>query len=123
MTNRRIYWKLGLTYSSTIDQMQIIRDGIYNHLLENEDFETSKKVSTFVHIDSFNDSSIDLMIYCFTKTTDWGEWLRIKEDFAYFIKNLVEENAKTSFAFPSQSLYVEAIPGERPEVFVPPAKK
>lgn len=123
MTNRRIYWKLGLTYSSTIDQMQIIRDGIYNHLLENEDFETSKKVSTFVHIDSFNDSSIDLMIYCFTKTTDWGEWLRIKEDFAYFIKNLVEESAKTNFAFPSQSLYVEAIPGERPEVFVPPAKK
>lgn len=123
MTNRRIYWKLGFTYSSTIDQMQIIRDGIYNHLHENDDFETSKKVSTFVHIDSFNDSSIDLMIYCFTKTTDWGEWLKIKEDFAYFIKDLVEEKAGTSFAFPSQSLYVEAIPGERPEVFVPPVKK
>jgi len=102
MTNRRIYWKLGLTYSSTIDQMQIIRDGIYNHLHENDAFETSKKVSTFVHIDSFNDSSIDLMIYCFTKTTDWGEWLKIKEEFAYFIKNLVEQDADTSFAFPSQ---------------------
>ena len=123
MTNRRIYWKLGLTYSSTIDQMQIIRDGIYNHLHENDAFETSKKVSTFVHIDSFNDSSIDLMIYCFTKTTDWGEWLKIKEEFAYFIKNLVEQDADTSFAFPSQSLYVETIPGERPEVFVPPTTK
>lgn len=123
MTNRRIYWKLGLTYSSTIEQLQIIRDDIYNHLMNNEDFETSNKVSTFVHIDSFNDSSIDLMIYCFTKTTDWGEWLEIKEKFAIFIKQTVEDKAEASFAFPSQSIYVEAIPGERPEVFVPPADK
>ncbi len=123
MTNRRIYWKLGLTYSSTIEQLQIIRDDIYNYLMDNDDFETSNKVSTFVHIDSFNDSSIDLMIYCFTKTTDWGEWLEIKEKFAMFIKQTVEDKAEASFAFPSQSIYVEAIPGERPEVFVPPANK
>ena len=37
-------------------------------------------MSTYVHIDSFNDSSIDIMIYCFTKTTVWGEFLKVKED-------------------------------------------
>lgn len=120
MTNRRIYWKLGLTYSSTIEQLQIVREGIFEHIMNNEHFETSSKVSTFVNIDSFNDSSIDLMIYCFTKTTDWGEWLQVKEDFMLFIKDLVEEKAGTDFAFPSQSLYIESLPGERPEVFVPP---
>ncbi|MEE8398605.1 MAG: mechanosensitive ion channel family protein [Desulfobacterales bacterium] len=75
---------------------------------------------TFVRIDRFSDSSIDIMIYCFTKTTRWGKWLEQKEALAYRIKEIVEE-AGTAFAFPSQSLYVEALPGERPEVFVPPS--
>ena len=123
MTNRRIYWKLGLTYSSTIEQLQIVRDGITKYLYENDKFETSSKVTTLVHIDSFNSSSIDLMIYCFTKTTNWKEWLEIKEEFAFFIKDLVEEQAGTNFAFPSQSLYIETLPADRPEVFVPPQDK
>lgn len=123
MTNRRIYWKLGLTYSSTIEQLQIVRDGITKYLYENDDFETSSKVTTLVHIDSFNSSSIDLMVYCFTKTTDWKEWLKTKEEFAFFIKDLVEEKAGASFAFPSQSLYIETLPADRPEIFVPPEGK
>ncbi len=123
MTNRRIYWKLGLSYSSTIEQLQIVRDGITSHLKSNNEFETSNKVTTLVHIDSFNDSSIDLMVYCFTKTTDWGKWLEVKEEFAFFIKELVEKKAGTSFAFPSQSIYLETLPADRPEIFVPPEGK
>jgi MscS family membrane protein len=63
------------------------------------------------------------MIYCFTKTTNWGEWLEIKEDFAFHIKDVVENKAKTGFAFPSQSLYLESWPGDTAEVFVPPVAK
>lgn len=64
---------------------------------------------TFVRVDKFNDSSIDLMVYCFTHTTDWSEWLKVKEALAYTIKSLVE-GAGSGFAFPSQSLYVESLP-------------
>ncbi len=53
------------------------------------------------------------MIYCFTKTTNWGEWLEIKERFAYEIKEIVE-GAGTGFAFPSQSVYVEMLPDSNP---------
>jgi MscS family membrane protein len=60
------------------------------------------------------------MAYCFTKTTVWGEWLAIKEKLAYMIKEIVEE-AGTAFAFPSQSLYVETLPTEQAEIFVPPS--
>jgi MscS family membrane protein len=59
------------------------------------------------------------MVYCFTRTTVWGEWLRIKESLAYKIKEIVQ-TAGTSFAFPSQSLYVEELPTEKAEPFVPP---
>lgn len=120
MTNRRIYWKIGVEYRTTTDQLKIIRDGIMDYITGNEDFETPEKVSTFVRIDSFNDSSIDIMIYCFTKTTNWGAWLEVKEKLAFRIKEIVEQEAGTGFAFPSQSLYVETWPDNTPEIFMPP---
>ena len=63
------------------------------------------------------------MIYSFTKTTDWGEWLEIKEAFAFAIKEIVEEKAGSGFAFPSQSIYLEQWPGDSPEIFKPPEGK
>ncbi|MBI1301830.1 MAG: mechanosensitive ion channel [Alphaproteobacteria bacterium] len=123
MTNRRIYWKIGVTYSTTKEQLIIIRDALTDYLDKNEKFEKPPKVPTFVRIDSFNASSIDILIYCFTKTIDWGEWLEIKENFALFIKEIVEEKAGTGFAFPSQSIYLESFPENAPEVFNPPAEK
>ncbi len=112
MTHRRIYWKLGVEYRTTVDQLRQIRDAIESYVLGSDEFAHPPEVSTFVRVDSFNDSSIDFMLYCFTKTTDWGEWLEIKERLAYKIKDIVEE-AGTGFAFPSQSLYVESTPEVR----------
>ncbi len=121
MTHRRIYWKIGVEYRTTKDQLKLIRDQIEEFILGHEDFAKPPAVSTFVRIDSFNDSSIDIMVYCFTKTTIWGEWLKLKEELAYRIKDIVEDEAGTGFAFPSQSLYVESLPPhDRPEDFVPP---
>jgi len=120
MTHRRIKWKIGVTYSTDVQQLQIIRDGIMNYLIQNEHFAKADEVSTFVRVDSFNASSIDFLVYCFTKTTNWGDWLEIKEAFAMEIKRIVEEEAKSGFAFPSQSIYLESIPSEAPEIFVPP---
>lgn len=122
MSHRRIYWLIGVEYSATIEMLKQIRDGIEAYILESDDFAHPPEVATFVRIDKFNDSSIDIMIYCFTKTTNWGEWLKIKEELAYKIKNIVE-SAGTGFAFPSQSIYVESFPGEQAEIFVPPAEK
>jgi len=124
MSHRRIYWKIGISYAASKDQLRLIRQEIEDYLLNNKEFAQPPEVSTFVRLDSFNDSSIDFMIYCFTKTTDWGEWLRIKEDFALAIKEIVEVKAGTDFSFPSQSLYIESLPdGIAPEIFVPPTEK
>ena len=83
-------------------------------------FETDpKKTKTFVFLDSFGASSIDIMLYCFTKTTEWGEWLAAKEELAYKIKSIVEGHG-AGFAFPSTSLYVETLPFGTPEAFPVP---
>ena len=42
----------------------------------------------------------------FYSTDDWDEWLKVKERLAIEIKQIVEKN-NASFAFPSQSIYVE----------------
>lgn len=119
MTSRRIYWMIGLEYRTNIVQLRNIRDAIESLLIDNPEFVSPDQAATFVRIDKFNDSSIDMMLYCFTETTNWGEWLRIKEELALNIKAIVED-AGAGFAFPSQSIYLEALPDDRPEAFMPP---
>lgn len=119
MRRRRIYWLVGVPYSTTVDQLKSIRDGIESYIHECDDFVSYKIASTFVRIDLFGDSSINIMVYCFTRTTNWGEWLLVKERLAYNIMNVVL-GAGSSFAFPSTSLYVESLPDDKPDLFLPP---
>lgn len=122
MSHRRIYWLIGVAYRTTVDQLRQIRDGIETYIRECDAFDTSPALPTFVRIDRFSDSSIDIMVYCFTRTTHWGEWLAVKEKLAYEIKCIVE-GAGTGFAFPSQSIYVESLPSDPPEVIPPPIQQ
>ena len=118
-THRRISWLIGVEYRTTIEQLRQIRNAIEKYIVDSDNFANPSEISTYVHIDSFNDSSIDIMIYCFTKTTVWGEFLKVKEDLAYRIKEIIE-SAGAEFAFPSQSVYVESTLANQPEIFVPP---
>jgi MscS family membrane protein len=115
MTHRRISWKIGVEYRTTTEQLAYIRDHVLDYVLNHPEFAKPPEVSTFMRVDSFNASSIDFFLYCFTTTTNWGEWLRIKEDLAFEIKRIVEE-AGTSFAFPSTTVYL----GDGAEDFIPP---
>lgn len=122
MTYRRIFWSISLEYRITLDQLKAIREKIEKYLLANDAFVNPPAASMFIRIDAFNASSIDLMLYTFTHTTVWGEWLAHKEELAYEIKSIVEGEG-AGFAFPSQSLYIERQPEGTPEPFVPPAAK
>ena len=116
--HRRIRWLIGLEYKTNIDQLKKIRDQITKLITENKDFAKNENSGFFVRVDSFSDSSIDMLVQAFTVTNDWSEFLRIKEELAVSIIEIVESN-KAGFAFPSQSLYVESFPNEKPEIFNP----
>jgi len=120
MTQRRIYWTIGVEYRTTKEQLGDIIQDIREYLQKNPDFETDPaRTKTFVFLNSFGASSVDILLYCFTKTTDWGEWLAVKEQLGYKIKEIVEGHG-ASFAFPSTSLYVETLPFGTPEPFALP---
>ena len=116
--HRRIRWLIGLEYRTTTDQLKKIRDEISSLILNNNNFAKNEHTSYFVRIDSFSDSSIDMLVQAFTQTNDWGEYLQIKEELAVKIIKIVENN-KAGFAFPSQSIYVESLPSDKPEIFNP----
>ena len=120
--HRRIYWNIGVEYSTSIEQLRKIRDEIEAYILSTGDFVPPERGTMFIRVDKFSDSSIDIMLYCFTETKRWGEWMVIKEDLAFAIKAIVE-GAGTGFAFPSRTLYVTAPTESDPEPFVPPTKR
>ena len=119
--HRRIRWLIGLEYRTTIDQLRNIRNEINDLIKDENDFAKNENVGFYVRIDSFSDSSIDLLVQAFTVTNDWGKFLKIKEYLAVKIIEIVEKN-NAGFAFPSQSLYFENFSNDNPEVFNPEKK-
>ena len=107
MTYRRISWTIGIEYSASGDQLKQIRDDIEDWLMNDERICKPQETSLFVRIDQFGESAVEIMIYCFTRTTVWSQWLEIKEDFALAVKEIVKR-AGTNFAFPSRSIFLEA---------------
>ena len=105
-TNRRINWIIGIEYDSSIEQIKNLTDYLMNYLKNNESFIVNDEFKAFVRLDRFNDSSIDILVYCFTSTNDWQKYLEIKENLALEIKSKIEDLG-LNFAFPSQSIYIE----------------
>ncbi|MDD3505968.1 MAG: mechanosensitive ion channel family protein, partial [Sulfurimonas sp.] len=126
---RRIKMNLGIKYNSKsedirnallqIRQMleahpQIATENTkYNYqstrsskLVSRED-EVGIKKTLFVFLDEFAPSSINILIYCFTKSVVWSEWLEVKEDILFKIMEILEKNS-LEFAFPSMSIYKES---------------
>ena len=100
---RRIKMRIGLTYSTTPETMQKILDEIREMLFNHPQIH---KEPLFVYFDEFDDSSLSLFFYLFTKTAVWEEYLKIREDINIKIIDIVKRNG-SDFAFPSQSIYFE----------------
>lgn len=133
---RKIGLSIGIEYGTSTEQIQNIlndlRKMLKNHpeiaqpqidsSVNQKDFHSTYrqnmvsvddldgyKNTLFVYLDEFASSSINIVIYCFSKTVVWGEFLRVKEDVMLKAMQIVEKNG-SGFAFPSTSLYVEKMP-------------
>lgn len=114
---RRILIHIGLEYRTNVSQLRQVRDQIAAYLEASGDFVTDGQATLEVRVDRFSDSSIDIMVYAFANTREWGPWMAAKERLMFRIMEIVEE-AGTGFAFPSRSIYVEP---STPAAALPPA--
>jgi MscS family membrane protein len=126
---RRIKLYIGVTYNSNPKDIQNAINDITEMLLNHSEISTKidqkeiKKYYTsnkfvsldnklgikstmLVYLDRFSDSSIDILVYTFSKTTNWQKWLEVKQDVLFRIWEILEKN-NLEFAFPSQTLYLE----------------
>ncbi len=95
-----------MEYRTTSDQIKKIKDEIEKFINQSDLFSKSENTFLTIKVEQFAASSIDLRLICFTKTSQYLEWMKVKDILAIEIKDIVEKN-KASFAFPSTSIYVE----------------
>ncbi len=103
MPIRRIYFKFGVTYSTTPGQMRETLERIKDILRDHPDVDQSFWLVKFTE---FTDSALSIMLYFFTTTTDWQRYLAIREEVNLKILERIAEIGVQA-AFPSQSIYME----------------
>ena len=105
MSNRRITTTIGLRYEDAA-KISAIVDTV-NEMLKNHP-DIDQQQTLLVYFNQFADSSLNIMVYCFTKTTEWTEWLTTQQDIYLKIIDIVQSYG-ADFAFPSQMLYMDNI--------------
>lgn len=105
MTHRRIYETFGLRYSDG-QRMAAICNEVRTMLKSHPDLDDSQ--TQIVHFVEYGASSLDFMVYCFTRTTDWVTFHAVKEDVLLKIMSIVHQHG-ADFAFPTRTLHVEGV--------------
>ncbi|PCI39904.1 MAG: mechanosensitive ion channel protein MscS [Elusimicrobia bacterium] len=102
MKKRRISTTIGLTYDTKPAQMEKILEAIKELIRKDEALRDD---FFLVNFKGFGSHSMDIFIYCFTVTTQWKEFLDVRQRFFLNIAKEVE-SAGLEFAFPTQTLHV-----------------
>lgn len=100
---RRIDFVLGLTYSSTKEQIEDFISRLKNFLSNHPDIYHD---DIRVHFINYGASSLDIRVTCYAMTSDSVKYLDISQDINLKVLGLLEE-AGVGCAFPSTSVYFE----------------
>tara|TARA_Y200000002_G_scaffold310411_1_gene267124 strand:- start:276 stop:782 length:507 start_codon:yes stop_codon:yes gene_type:complete len=103
---RRISWVIGLVYHTDIEKLKNITEDIKDYLNSSENYVKDQNFKSYVYIEKFNESSIDIYLATFVNTTDWEIYLKIKEELSFEIKKIIKKN-NSDFAYPSRTIYIE----------------
>ncbi|KRW83241.1 mechanosensitive ion channel family protein [Marinobacter sp. P4B1] len=102
MTNRRISETIGIRYAD-VHSMQKIVEEIREMLKNHEEIDSNQTL--IVNFLAFNASSLDIMLYTFTKTTEWVRFHEIKEDVLLKVSDVIESHG-AEIAFPTRTLHL-----------------
>jgi MscS family membrane protein len=102
MPARRINMTIGVTYASRREQICAAVERVRAMLKEQPGIDPEV---VRVHFTDFGASSLDIVITCFTATTDIAEHLKVREQVCLQIMAIIEELG-LEFAFPSRTVYL-----------------
>lgn len=101
MGKRRVYTKLRLSYDTPIEKLKTVVRKINDLLRNHPDIHQE---TLFVTFNEYAEDGSEIMLYYFTITTVWGEYLAVKEEINFKIMQILEDEG-VSIAIPSRRLY------------------
>jgi MscS family membrane protein len=103
---RRIKVVLGLTYSTTPEQMQAFVEGLRAIVAAHPE---TRKDKYEIHFNNFGAFSLDVLFYVFVKVPGWSDELRARHELFLSALKLAKD-VGVEFAFPTQTLHVDSFP-------------
>ena len=122
---RRIRMIIGVTYQSDMDDIRQALEEIRSMLKEHPDLMGEKtqymgterqlklvskedlkgiKRQILVYLDAFDSSSINILVYCFSRSVVWSDWCAVKEDIMFKIADILKAN-NLEFAYPTMVIH------------------
>lgn len=102
MSHRRLKETVGVRYDD-FAQIEAIASDIRNMLNGHPEIDTSQTL--IVNFNAFSASSLDIMIYTFTKTTNWVKFHEVKQAVLIEIGRIIEGHG-AEIAYPTQTLHL-----------------
>jgi MscS family membrane protein len=101
---RRVTTKLSVTYDTPPEKIDAFCEGI-RELIRLHPY--TRKDYYHVYFNGYADSSLDVLLYCFHETPDWGTELRERHRLFNDILRLAERLG-VQFAFPTQTIHLQS---------------
>lgn len=102
MTNRRISETIGIRHADVSQMSAVVAD--IRSMLENHE-DVASDQTLIVNFLTFSPSSLDIMVYAFTKTTQWVRYHEVKQDVLLKISDVITGHGGV-VAFPTQTLHL-----------------
>lgn len=102
MLNRRIKTNIGLRYQDATKVGPIIND-VEAMLRAHDEIDTNQTL--IVNLVEFGPSSLNFMVYTFTKTTNWVKFQAVQQDVFLKIIEIIEQHG-AECAFPTQTVHI-----------------
>ena len=101
MQHFRIKQTLGLTYDDYARVLPICAD--LRTMLQNHP-DIAQDQTLLVRFQDYGASTLDILVYCYAKTTDWLRFMQVQEDVLIKMGNIINQHG-ASFAFPTSTTY------------------
>lgn len=105
-TYRRYRTNIAITYDTPADLIEVFIEGLYKLV---EEHPHTRKDYKEIHLNSFGDSSLNILFYIFFEVPDWSTELASRQEMMLSIIRLAEK-LNVRFAFPTTTVHVEDFP-------------
>lgn len=105
---RRFYTQIAVAYDTPPATIETFVEGLREIVMKHPN---TLKDHYHVYLNDMASSSLNVMFYIFFETPTWGDELRARHEVLIHILELAEELG-VNFAFPTQTIHVENLPGQ-----------